>query len=343
MDGLRKLLLPFGWLYGAVMSLRNLFYNRRYFDSYKIPKKSIVVGNLSTGGTGKTPLVDYILRHFVESKIPTSVLSRGYGRETTGVIVANSESTSEQIGDEPLLYQKHFTDKINVVVAEKRKLGVERIQYTFPDNELIILDDAFQHRAVTAGLNILVTPFNDLYCDDVILPAGNLREFKSGAKRSDLVLVSKCPEDLSEEQKKDTINRLKFDPGNVFFSKIKYGELIPFKSGTKTELENILLITGIGNPKPLIELLSRFSEVTHIPFNDHHDFSLADIESIHDIFGKFASRNKIIVTTEKDFMRLMKFDQVYNEAYPWFYQPISIEIDRQEIFIKRLNEYVAEI
>lgn len=343
MNGLRKLLIPFGWLYGAVTSVRNLFYDKGIFTSYKIPKKSIVVGNLSAGGTGKTPLVDYITKLFIDESIATSILSRGYGRKTTGVIIASEESDSNQIGDEPLLYYRHYGSKINVVVAEKRKLGVELILNNFPNNELIILDDAFQHRAVSAGLSIIVTQYDHLYCDDLIIPAGNLREFKSGSKRSDIVVVSKCPSQITNIDKKEIIKRLDFPEKNVFFSRITYRDLIPFKSKVIFKPENILLVTGIANPKPLIELLSRFSKVEHLTFKDHHDFTSTDIELIHDKFGKFASRNKIIVTTEKDYMRLIKFDQVFSDSYPWFYQPINIEFDNQELFNNRLKEYVAKI
>jgi len=343
MNRLRILLLPIGWLYGAVTSIRNSLYTKGVLSSFTIPKKSIVVGNLSTGGTGKTPLVDYILNHFTESNIKTSVLSRGYGRKTNGVIIGNSDSTSEQIGDEPLLYQLHHGKNINVVVAEKRKLGVELIQKEFPENELIVLDDAFQHRAVKAGLSVLVTQFNQLYCDDFILPAGNLREFKGGAKRSDVLIISKCPTDLSDKSKQEIIGRLNYPGKHIFFSKINYGELVPFKTDNKTNPKNILLITGIGNPKPLIDHLSRFSKVEHIEFKDHHDFTSSDIELIHEKFGTFASRDKIIVTTEKDFMRLMKFNEVFDDSYPWFYQPIKIEIDQQQTFNKLLDEYVGKI
>lgn len=343
MKGLRILLLPFGWLYGAITSIRNSLYDKGLLTSHSIPKKSIVVGNLSTGGTGKTPLVDYLLSYFVESNVKTSALSRGYGRKTKGVIVADSNSTSEQIGDEPLLYQLHHGENVKVVIAEERILGVQKIQNDFPENELIILDDAFQHRAVKAGLSILVTQFSELYCDDFILPAGNLREFKSGAKRSDILVVSKCPVDLTDDKKNEITERLNYPGKHVFFSNINYGELIPFNSDTKSDKKNILLITGIGNPKPLIDHLSRFSKVEHLAFKDHHNFSSTDIELIHEKFGTFASRDKIIVTTEKDFMRLKKFESVFNDSYPWFYQPIRIEIDQQKIFNKLLDEYVGKI
>ncbi|NRA11282.1 MAG: tetraacyldisaccharide 4'-kinase, partial [Crocinitomicaceae bacterium] len=258
-------------------------------------------------------------------------------------IIANSKSSSSQIGDEPLLYQNHHSEEVNVVVAEKRQLGVEKILKEFPENKLIVLDDAFQHRAVKAGLNILITQFNDLYCDDYVLPAGNLREFKGGAKRSDILIISKCPANLDAQAKKSIIQRINYPGKHIFFSSISYGELVPFNSQVSIEAKNILLITGIGNPKPLIDQLARFSKVEHLAFKDHHDFTASDIGLIHDKFGKFASHEKIIVTTEKDFMRLKKFDAVFDASFAWCYQPISIEIDQQETFNKLLDEYVAKI
>lgn len=343
MKRLRILLLPFALLYGLVVAIRNILYNKGFLSSYIIPKKSIVVGNLSAGGTGKTPLVDYILNHFKELNISTSALSRGYGRSAIGVLIGNSESTSEQIGDEPLLYQNHHGDQVNVVVAEKRQAGVERILKNFPENKLIVLDDAFQHRAVTAGLSILVTQFNDLYCDDFMLPAGNLREFKSGAKRAGILVISKSPLNLDNEARKVIIERINFPGKHVFFSSIAYGDLVPFNSTVIAKAKRILLVTGIGNPKPLFDELSRFSQVEHLAFKDHHNFTASDIELIHDKFGKFAGDEKIIVTTEKDFMRLKKFNEVFEASHAWFYQPIKIEIDQQKIFNNLLEEYVGKI
>ena len=342
MKTLRLLLLPFGWIYGTIIGIRNLCYNWGIFKSYSIPKKSIIVGNLSAGGTGKTPLVDLILSHFVEQGIKASSLSRGYGRNTKGVLLADNKSTSQDIGDEPLIYKEHFRGKINVVVAEKRKEGAQFILNKFPDNEVIVLDDAFQHRAVTAGLNILVTPFDDLYIDDFVLPAGNLREWKIGANRADLIIVSKCPSNISEGQMNEICNRLNFNKGNVFFSYIEYTPLIGFNSNQKAEYSDILLVTGIGNPSPLIKHLSKQANVTHLAFKDHHEFKDEDIVRVHEKFDNFASRDKVIVTTEKDYMRLMKFDAVFNENYSWFYQPIKTNVINEQKFKSLIDEYVGK-
>ena len=181
---LRLLLLPFSWIYGSIVSLRNLLFDLNILKSYTIPKKSICVGNLSVGGTGKTPHVDLITLQLIDNQLNTSILSRGYGRNTTGLIEVNTTSKASEVGDEPLFYKTKYEDEIRVVVAEKRKLGVDYILNKYPKNDVIVLDDAFQHRAVKAGFNILITDYSHLFCDDFVLPAGNLREWKKGKKKS---------------------------------------------------------------------------------------------------------------------------------------------------------------
>lgn len=343
MSKLRLLLLPFSWIYGAITGFRNFLFNRGINKTLVIPKKSILVGNLSTGGTGKTPHVDYLLNHFVNQQIKTTSLSRGYGRKTKGVLVASSASTANDIGDEPLFYKNKYGNKINVVVAEKRTQGVQLINANIPNNELIVLDDAFQHRAIKAGLNILLTDFNHLYSSDFVLPAGNLREWKTGAKRADILIVTKSPSDLKEDTENKIKSQLKFHNENVFFSSIGYGELKSINDTSINEVESVLLVTGIANPIPLIGQLNRYYSVEEIRFKDHHEFTLADIEKIHKKFDTFAKQNKAIITTEKDFMRLKAFDSVISGDYPWFYQPITIEIKEQEKFNNLIDTYVNEI
>jgi tetraacyldisaccharide 4'-kinase len=340
MKALRWLLLPFSWLYGVITFLRNKAYDWGVLKSFDIPGKSITVGNLSVGGTGKTPHVDYLIQHFLSKEKSLSVLSRGYGRKTKGLVVANDESTASEIGDEPLQYVQRYSDKINVVLAEKRKIGVEHILQNFPQNELIILDDAFQHRAVSAGFSILITPFDDLFSDDFMLPTGNLREWKSGRNRADLIVVSKSPTKISEEQKLKIIRKLKFDSKKIFFSSLEYNDLVQFSENAEVgRIDHALIITGIGNPTPLLNFWKDKCAVDHVAFPDHHNYSAADIKSIHEKFGTFASRNKVIITTEKDYMRLQQFDEVFDPNFAWHYQPISITITNQDQFNALLDEY----
>ena len=342
MRKLRLLLLPFAWIYGSITFLRNKFFDWGIFKSYTIPQKSINVGNLSVGGTGKTPHVDYLIEHFLEKKCDVVTLSRGYGRKTSGLVHANTSSTSEQIGDEPCLFKQKHKEKIDVVVSEKRKIGIDYISKKLPKTDLIILDDAFQHRAVKAGLNILITPFNDLFSSDFMLPAGNLREWKLGRKRADIIIVSKSPANLSLKESVRIKNVLRTSVP-IHFSSIIYGRLIPISNHSTKSPKNILLVTGIGNPSPLEKHLKTKANVELMQFNDHHEFTLSDLSVIREKFDTFTDSDKIIVTTEKDFMRLGKFQEVLEGNLPWFYQPITIKIHDQQNFKNLIDGYFSKI
>ena len=342
MKKLRLLLLPFGWIYGCITAIRNGLFNLGILKSYSIPGKSICVGNLSVGGTGKTPHVDLIAGHFIQHHKPIATLSRGYGRSTQGLREVTMDSKASEVGDEPLLYKSKYGNKIKVVVAEKRKEGVDYIRKNTSDDTVIVLDDAFQHRAVKAGLNILITEFSRLFVSDFHLPAGNLREWKIGKKRADVIIVSKCPE-LTQKEKSSIYQQLGFPATHIFFSHIDYGSLIGFGGQASPPVQNILLVTGIGNPTPLINYLESQAKVEHIRFKDHHAFTQKDIDEIHEKFDSFASRDKIIVTTEKDYVRIKDFAQVKSFEERWFYQPITTKIDEQEKFNLLLDEYVRHI
>lgn len=338
---LRWVLLPFSLLYGFVTGLRNLFYQYGWISSFRIPGKSIVIGNLSVGGTGKTPLVVYLVQHFLGQQIPTATLSRGYGRKTKGLQKASQKSTAEEIGDEPLQYQSRFGDQINVFVAEKRVTGVQAIR-EISAASVILLDDAYQHRKVTAGLNILVTEFHRPFSTDFLLPVGRLRESKRVAKRADIIIVSKCPPVISTEDQKRLKDQICRFGQPLFFSRIEYSNLQHISGPTPNTSKRILLVTGIGNPTPLREHLELTYEVTHMKFPDHHDFTVKDIEAIHQKFNTFAREDAIIVTTEKDYMRLLKFEAIKKSSVPWFYQPIEIQIDNETQLKNLLDAYVRE-
>ena len=339
----RILLLPFSWIYIAITSLRNWCYDKGVFTSLNIPKKSIVVGNLSMGGTGKTPHVDLISSTLIDQGSTIAILSRGYGRESKGVKEVLIDSNVSEVGDEPLFYKLKYKEKIVVVVAEERKLGIEYIQRNYPENEVIILDDAFQHRAVKAGLNILISDYSKPFYSDFVLPAGDLREKRSGKKRANIVIVSKCPSNITEEKKVKIKSKINLPSAEIFFSKIEYGVLKPFRPTNEIDHKNILLVTGIGNPKPLLHFLKKGHNVEHIRFKDHHTFTSKDIAEIHQKFNIFANSDKIIVTTEKDFMRLQNFKECKSDIYPWFYQPIITTISEQQKFKTYINGYVSTI
>ncbi len=339
----RLLLLPLSWVYGIITFIRNKCYDFGIFKSYNIPKKSICVGNLSTGGTGKTPHVDLLIDLILESNKNIATLSRGYGRKTKGLKEVYISSSAIEVGDEPLFYKSKYGQKVKVVVAENRKKGIDFILQDAPETEIIILDDAFQHRAVKAELNIIISDYNHPFYSDFILPAGDLRESRKGIKRADCIIISKCPPNLSEIEMNNIRTKIDFNPKRIFFSRIEYTKLKSFYNYTISYVENILLVTGIGNPTPLFEHLSKNYNVKLLQFKDHHVFNSSDIVKIHQKFDTFANGNKIIVTTEKDFMRLKKLKETLNEEYPWFFQPIKTIIYNREHFNFYINDYVNKI
>lgn len=343
---LRLILLPFSFLYGCVLSIRNLFFDWNLFPVTKVNARVVSVGNLSVGGTGKTPHVEFLSKKSSE-KYKTAILLRGYGRKTKGFLIVNKDSTIEEVGDEALNYAVKFRGEITVAVCEKRVEGAQELLAVDPSIEVIILDDAFQHRYIYRDCNILLTEFNRPYFQDFVLPTGRLREFGKGRKRSDLVIVTKSPASLSQKEKASFREKLKVGESTpVFFSTIQYGKLISIQN--KQEKENhakeALLVTGIGNPKPLVDYLKTKMKVTHIEFKDHHNYTVKDLDSIHKLFNNFVAAEKIIITTEKDAMRLMNTElSSVMKSYPWHYQEMKIAIDEQETFLKSIYEdFIAD-
>jgi len=255
----------------------------------------------------------------------------------------SQNSLANEVGDEPLFYKLKHGTQVNVVVAEKRKLGIKYILSKYPETEIILLDDAFQHRAVKAGLNIIITDYSHLYSNDYVLPAGNLREFRRGRKRAQMVIVSKCPSELTESKKTAISKQLKFSPGSVFFSSVSYDKLVKFAGNNENNSDKAILITGIGNPTPLLNRLKETFQIEHLNFNDHHTFTEAEIKQIQQKIDIFASENGIVITTEKDYMRLKDFERISSSKNNWYYQPISSIIDEQEKFNLFINNYANEI
>jgi len=305
MKFLRFILFPFAIIYDAVTTIRNLFFNVGIFKqtNFKIPV--IVVGNLSVGGTGKTPQIEYLIR-LLKDGFKTAVLSRGYKRKTEGYVLLNDTHSAEDVGDEPLQYFKKFNN-IDVVVDANRVEGISKL-IADKSPEVILLDDAYQHRKVKGSFYILLTKYDDLFTDDFLLPTGNLRESRSGAKRADVILITKCPMNLTEASKNKITEKLKKYNNNVFFTTISYDEST---SGNKSiltdDLKNyeVLLITGIANPSPLLSFLSEKNvNFKHLKFPDHHHFTDKEIETIKKEYTDLKSSKKLILTTEKDYVRL---------------------------------------
>jgi tetraacyldisaccharide 4'-kinase len=335
----RIVLLPFSWLYGLIVSMRNRMFDAGIKKSQPIPGASICIGNITVGGTGKSPLTAYIANLF-KDKNPV-ILSRGYGRKTQGLHIANENSTASEIGDEPMMYWTSFNHKIPVVVAEKRQIGVDWIREHKTD-ALILLDDAFQHRAVKAGLNILLMTYDRPVFKDFVFPAGNLRETRSGMKRADIALITKCPKDLAENDKTPFKKRIPLNADKIFFSEVIYGELKGLFGALWEPFDQLILVTGIAQPEPLYRFLAENHRVEAITFPDHHPFTLADIQQIQQKVATFAHQRCAVVTTEKDAVRFAEWkDQILAGKIPFFVQSISLKIDREKDFKALLENYVA--
>lgn len=309
MNFLRKILFPIAFLYWLITFIRNIFYDFGIFKSYLFDIPIIAVGNLSVGGTGKTPQIEYLIRLLSEN-YKVAVLSRGYKRSTEGFILADENSTASSIGDEPFQFYSKFPN-IQVAVDANRKNGIENLLQLPNKPEVILLDDAYQHRKVKAGFYILLTAFDDLFCNDFILPFGNLREPSSGKNRADMIIVTKCPKDLSEIAQQKIIDKLKVNQ-EIYFSTIQYDEYV-FGNENKVlvselKTENKLLVAGIANPKLFFDFLKNDTDETLV-FPDHHSFSTQDCNQV---LAKANGRK--IITTEKDFVRLNRLlpkEQLY--------------------------------
>lgn len=341
MSILRCFLFPFTLLYGLIIGIRNALYDLKILKSKNHSIKLINVGNLSMGGTGKSPVTLYLASLFSE-KFNVAILSRGYGRKTKGYKQVEINSLATEVGDEPLMFKSLCANQITVAVCEDRNFGVEQIQTNFPKINVILLDDAYQHRKIRAGFSILLTTFEKPFFHDFIMPSGNLRESSFGAHRSNLILVTKCPEDLSENQKSEFRKNLEKYNKPVFFSRINYGELVHFTFEIPT-IKNVLVVAGIANPLDMISKLSEKYYVESVIFSDHHDFTRDEITKIHRKFDTFAAVDKAIITTQKDFVRLKDKVKVWGLVnYPWYILPITIEIENEKEFNKLIIDYVGK-
>ncbi|RZL17504.1 MAG: tetraacyldisaccharide 4'-kinase, partial [Pedobacter sp.] len=303
---LRYLLLPFSLLYALIIMIRNKLFDVGFLKSASFDLPVICIGNLAVGGSGKTPVTEYLVKLLEGKRV--AILSRGYGRDTKGYLQANPNSTANSIGDEPLQYFHKFP-QITVAVCEDRKTGINLLK---SDHDVILLDDAFQHRRVRAGLYILLFEFSKFSRPQLLLPAGNLREPFIGFKRSDIILITKCPLQLNENERDNIRNKFSSAPEiPLLFSYINYQQLRSAYSPlnlvpTLTDQTRIHLLTGIANPKPLVDYLNQHSkDIIHHEYPDHHPFSLRNIVNLVDDFRNDPAINKIIVTTEKDAMRLL--------------------------------------
>ena len=318
-------LYPFALIYGAVVWLRNKLYETGFFSSVQFSVPVITVGNLSVGGTGKTPHVEYLIR-LLQYRYRVATMSRGYKRRTQGFLLANADTNALRIGDEPMQFHLKFPE-VPVAVGEERIISIPYLIEDCKDLQAIILDDAFQHRSVQAGFNILLTEYSNLYLYDFFLPTGDLRDEWRSAKRADIIVVTKCPPDLSADKKQKIIESLHATASQkIFFTAIEYGlpyHIISNQIKNITIEDEILLVCGIANPKPLKEYLVKNARTYYQKdYNDHHIFSIDDLNEIKQRFNEMDANNKFILTTEKDAVRLHKFDSELNNI-PLYVLPVK--------------------
>jgi len=343
---LRLLLLPFSVIYGIVIIGRNKLYDWGLFKSSRFDLPVICVGNLVVGGSGKSPVTEYLVNLLSGYKI--AILSRGYGRDTKGFLVADIHSTARSIGDEPLQFYHKFP-QVTVAVCEDRVYGINQLAAT---HDLVILDDAYQHRGVNPGFSILLFEFQKLLEPQFLLPAGNMREPFWGYKRAAVLLVTKSPAYITDLQRSYCVEKFnRAAEEKLFFSSIQYSELISLFSKETLDLEKLIgqtifLLTGIANPKPLLDELKQFSSaIVHHDYPDHHTFSSQNLSKLVEAFHRHPAKEKIIITTEKDAQRL--FDVTIKELLldlPVFYLPISINIEaeRKKTFDQKILKYVSD-
>ncbi|MDT0688891.1 tetraacyldisaccharide 4'-kinase [Salegentibacter sp. F188] len=327
----RKLLFPFSLLYDGITRTRNELYDQEILKSEKYDLPVICVGNLNTGGTGKSPMIEYLVKLLI-SEYRVATLSRGYKRKTSGFWQLSGKETAAEVGDEPLQFKRKFPNAIVAVDADRRSGIAELIN---KNAEVILLDDAFQHRKVQAGLNILLTSYNNLYSSDLVLPAGNLRESREGVKRANIVIVTKCPTDIGAAEMEKIRVALNLNRNQkLFFSYISYAEKIISENSEITldflQEKEFVLVTGIANPKPLVNYLKdKKLNFQHRKFPDHHHFKENEIKSL--------AREGLILTTEKDYVRLK--EQLSPSTL--FYLPIETKlIKNQEEFHREILEFV---
>lgn len=329
---LRYLAFPLVPFYYAVTWLRNKAFDFNILKSKSYDLPVICVGNLSVGGTGKSPMVSYLIT-LLKDDACLATLSRGYGRDTKGFVLAESGLTHKDLGDESFQYFQNFGNDITVAVCESRQDGIEALQGLNNTPDVIVLDDAYQHRKVKAGFHILLSTYANLFTNDIVLPTGDLRESRSGYKRANCIVVTKCPTTISDNEKQAVIRKIKpLAHQQVFFSHITYSAVVKSKDEELqlNSLPKFSLVTGIANAKPLVTYLNDLSlEFNHLEYSDHYNFTEKDIDDLAQL--------DLIVTTEKDYMRLQFEPKLSGKLY---YLPIEVSIDKAEDFNTTVKAFV---
>ncbi len=346
---LSPILLPFSLIYGLIIYIRNRFYDYGIFKSTSFNVPIISIGNITVGGTGKTPHVEY-LANLLKSEFRVATLSRGYKRKSKGFILADNQSTAQEIGDEPRQIKQKFPD-IEVAVDSKRVRGIQKLIANDNDLDIVLLDDAFQHRKVQTNLSILLVDYNRPIDKDFMLPLGDLREQAFEKKRASIIIITKAPKDIKPIERRVLFNELHPYPfQDVYFTTLDYGEIAPVFNETNVininhEKPTILLVTGIANPMPLEQHIKEnlSIKIEKLKFPDHHHFKKSDLRKIESRFNAIPSSNKIIITSEKDAMRLHKFTNIAeNLKNSFFYIPIKVRFlnNKTDNFNQQIIDYV---
>lgn len=331
-------------LYGLIIGIRNLLYDEHILHSEIVRVPTICVGNLAVGGTGKTPHTEYIVNLLLSKGYRLAILSRGYKRHTRGFLLADEHATANTIGDEPMQMHLHFPN-IPVAVSENRVRGVRKLLSLYPDLQVVILDDAYQHRHLRCGYYILLTAADNLYVNDHLLPWGSLREQKYGSLRANMVIVSKCPNNMRPIDRRVIVSTLRMPPyQHLIFSEMQYGTLKPlYGEITDTSIRKPLVLTGIANPKHLWDYLKgQYREITTYALPDHYQYTQKDIGKIRNLYNK--ERCDAVITTEKDAVRLQLLPQM-QEAFKGrvFVVPMKAVItEGEDIFNNQIISYVTE-
>jgi tetraacyldisaccharide 4'-kinase len=330
---LRKILFPLNPLYYSVVFLRNKCFDFGIFKSKSYKTPIICVGNLSVGGTGKTPMIETLIQ-LLQKDYNVAVLSRGYGRQSKGFVLAKNTSTAKILGDEPYQIAQKFPN-VTVAVDANRQRGIDCLLHLNLPPNVILLDDAFQHRKVKPGLSILLTAYDNLFCDDSVLPSGNLREPRFGAQRAQVVIVTKLPNDLNSIEKENIAERLALHPNQkLFFSSIVYSNEIESKTDSilleELKTKNFTLVTGIANAKPLVNYLKRLNlNFEHLEYDDHHEFSEKELKEI--------CSKSFVLTTEKDFSRLQSL-----QHKALYYLPITTQVYDMSALEKIVKDFIKK-
>lgn len=338
MNVLKLLLYPFAAMYNGVMRIRNHLYDSGQKPTFSFDTAVISVGNLNVGGSGKTPMVEYLIQ-LLGNRFPTVTLSRGYRRETTGYRIAGSQDTAKSIGDEPFQMYRKFGDVVHVAVGEDRVFAIPNILHEFPDTRVLLLDDALQQRSIHPSLSILLTAADRPFYSDFVLPFGRLRESRSGAGRADVVVVTKCDEGMPDSEQEKMIARIRRYAGEkpVFFSRISYGEVAALHPGS-TFMNRVVLVTGIANAGSIESYCaSRFTLIRHFRFGDHHKYTHGDLEEMDRFLGSQAEE-VVVLTTEKDLAKLdcPEFES-FTSRWKFFYLPIK------QVFLKDGSKFDAMV